>query len=247
MKRTREERIALAARKKKAFRAQMSLKTRRAGSGLIMGTGGVAGSGVVRVPAGLPLAPEVKYQEGGFTTPGAGTAGNWVTMNNLLVAGIVQGTGSKGFRIGKNIRVVGVLYRMAVKYGPSSAVAASDPRPYTVDFIWDKKPTASSATIQEIYDSAAAGGAIDGTILPNPLQETRFTWQKRVEKVAPNSDYSLVAGSFKCNKFVSYSADTGALSDIEQNNLIVNFGHCALDATNRAAVSGRIRVLYVDA
>ncbi len=224
----------------------MALTARRAGTGLIMGTGGVAGSGVVRVAAGIPLAPEVKYTEGGFTTPGAGTAGAWTTMNNLLVSNITQGTSSNN-RLGKNIRVIGVLYRMAIKYGPSSVTAPSDPRPYTVDFIWDKKPTATSATIQEIYDSAAAGGAVDGTILPNPLQETRFTWQKRVERPAPNSDYSLVAGSFKCNKFVSYSANTGGLSDIEQNNMIVNFGHCALDATNRAAVSGRIRLLFVDA
>lgn len=240
MKRTREERIALAARKKKAFRAQMSLKTRRAGTGLIMGTGGVAGSGVVRVPAGLPLAPEVKFQDGGFTTPGVGTAGLWTTMNSLIVASVVQGTGSKGFRIGKNIRIVGVLYRMAVVYGDSVVNGI----PYTVDFIWDKKPTASAPTIAEIYDASA--GSNLGTNLPNTNNETRFTWQKRYEK-APQTSQSLVAGSFKCNKFVSYSADTGALSDIEQNNLIVNFGHAANDGTNRAVVQGRIRILYVDA
>jgi hypothetical protein len=247
MKRTREQRIALAARKKKAFRAQLPYRTGRAGIGLVIGSGGVAGSGVVRVSASAPLAPEVKYIEGGFTSPAAGTAGNWVTLNNLLAANIVQGTGTNN-RIGKNIRIVGIVYRMAVKYGTSVTTPASEiGRPYTIDFIWDKKPTNVSATIQEIYDSAAAGGAIDGTILPNPRQETRFTWQKRIEKAAPNGDFSLVAGSFKCNKFVSYSGNSGILGEQEQNDLIVNFGHCALEVTNRASLSGRIRMLFVDA
>ncbi len=83
----------------------MPYRTGRAGIGLVIGSGGVGGSGVVRVSATAPLAPEVKYIEGGFTTPAAGTAGAWVTLNNLLAANIVQGTGSNN-RIGKNIRIV---------------------------------------------------------------------------------------------------------------------------------------------
>ena len=242
MKRTREERIALAARKKRAFRLKAPwAAARKSGMGLVIGSGGVGGSGVVRVPAGAPIAPEVKYVEGGFTSPTAGTAGQWVTLNNRLSANIQQGPGN-GQRIGKNIRVVGIVYRMAVFY-----VSDGVTQPYTVDFIWDKKPTANTASISEIYDTAAAGGTNQAIALPNPNQETRFTWQKRIEKAASNSENSLVSGSFKCNKFVSYSDNSGNLGGQEQNDLIVVFGHAPLEANERAVIAGRIRLLYVDA
>ena len=214
---------------------------RRAGLGLVIGTGGVGGSGVVRVPAGVPIPPEVKYVEGGFNSPGLGTAGQWVTMNNRLTANIRQGAGN-GQRIGKNIRVVGVVYRMAVYYA-RTAVG----QPFTIDFIWDKKPTATTATISEIYDTAAAGGTNQAIALPNPNQETRFTWQKRIEVPAGNGENYMVSGQFKCNKFISYSGDTGALAEQEANDLIVNIGMAPLEATERAVVTGRIRLLYVDA
>lgn len=216
---------------------------RRKAAGVIMSSGGVAGSGVVRIPNSVPNPAEVKYSEGGFTSPAAGTAGAWCTLNNLLVSNITQGVGTNN-RVGKNIRVVGVLYRIAINYFTTGA--GDIPLPYTVDFLWDKKPTATSASIQEMYDSGAAGGSILSTILPNPNYETRFLWQKRIEK-APQNNQSLTAGSFKCNKFVSYSGNTGGLLDIEQNNLIVNFGHAASDTVARATLQGRIRVLFVDA
>jgi hypothetical protein len=121
------------------------------------------------------------------------------------------------------------------------------PQPYTVDFIWDKKPTSTTATIAEIYDTAAAGGTSQAIALPNPNQETRFTWQKRIERAAGNSENSMVSGSFKCNKFVSYSDNSGNLGGQEQNDLIVIFGHAPLESSERAVITGRIRLLYVDA
>jgi len=206
-----------------------------------MSTGGVAGSGVVRIPKAMPNPTEVKWVEGGFSSPGAGTAGAWTLLNNNLVPGIVQGI-TVHHRVGKNIRIVGCVYRMAVQYND----AVSQACPYTVDMIWDKKPLNSSATIQEIYDSAGAGGSVLGTILPNPNQETRFAWQKRIEK-APNNNQSLVSGSFKCNRFVSYSGNDGTISTVEQNNFLVVFGHAATESTARAVLSGRIRLLFIDA
>jgi len=240
MKRTREQRLALAARKKKVFRAQMPYRT---SNSVVMSTGGVAGSGVVRVPQSMPNPAEVKWFEGGFASPGAGTAGTFTLLNNNLVPSIIQGVTSNT-RIGKNIRIVGCVYRMAVSYADAAGQAPS----YTVDFVWDKKPLNSTATIQEIYDSAAAGGSVLSTILPNPNQETRFAWQKRVEK-SPQNFNSLVSGSFKCNRFVSFSGNDGTISTVEQNNFLVVFGmHAGVtDNANRAVVSGRIRILFIDA
>jgi len=240
MKRTREQRLALAARKKKIFRAKMSL---RSNNSVVMSTGGVPGSGVVRIPQSIPNPAEVKWIEGGFQSPGAGTAGAWTLMNNNLVPSIVQGVTSNN-RIGKNIKIVGCVYRMAVAYSDAATQAPA----YTVDMVWDKKPLNSSATIQEIYDSAGAGGSVLSTILPNPNQETRFAWQKRIEK-APQNFHSIVSGSFKCNRFVSFSGNDGTISTVEQNNFLVVFGHNALvtDNANRAVVTGRIRLLFIDA
>jgi hypothetical protein len=240
MKRTREQRLALAARKKKVFRAQMGYRTSNA---VVMSTGGVAGSGVVRVPKSMPNPAEVKWIEGGFASPGAGTSGAWTLLNNNLVPSIIQGVTSNT-RIGKNIRIVGCVYRMSVAYSDAAGQAPA----YTVDMVWDKKPLNSTATIQDIYDSAAAGGSVLSTILPNPNQETRFAWQKRIEK-SPQNFHSNVCGSFKCNRFVSFSGNDGTISTVEQNNFLVVFGHNAqvTAAENRAALGGRIRLLFIDA
>jgi hypothetical protein len=235
LKRARE------ARERKVARLIKKSRMTRSSTGVVMSTGGVAGSGIVRVPKAMPTPTEVKWFEAGFNAPPAGTAGAWTLLNNNIVPSVVQGITSNT-RVGKNIRIVGCVYRMSVNY-QDAVLNSGTGVPYTVDFVWDKKPLNSSASIQEIYDSAGAGGSVLGNILPNANQETRFSWQKRIER-APQDVISSVNGSFKCNKFVSYSGNDGTISTVEQNNLLVVFGHSAIEQTNRANLLGRIRIVF---
>ncbi len=76
--------------------------------------------------------------------------------------------------------------------------------------------------------------------------ETRFLWQKRIEKAPQNPKFN-VNGSFNCNKFVTFSSNDGTVSSVEQNLFMVIFGHCTVEQTARATVTGRVRLLFVDA
>ena len=232
VKRTREELKARQSRKKRAYQQKASTLAR-------ISQGGVPGGGIFSIPRGFPnQSPEVKsVQAGAVLTPTTGTGGQWFCIENTMVASITQGVGHV-HRSGRQIRIVGVQYRFDV----TNFVSGLDtiPGPYTIDFMWDKKPTAVAPTNTEVYTGTSA------LSLPNPVNETRFVYQKRIEKI-PNSAYSRVSGLFKCNKLVSYSDNSGTIGGCEQNNFLVWLGQTSQMSTTPAVVTGVMRVCFIDA
>jgi len=208
-------------------------------------SGGVGGAAAT-MPAGPQLPQEVKFKDfpivNPFTT--AASLGTWknIVPNNICT--IVQGAGPSQ-RIGRNIRVVGIVYRIMVQNVIVPAYAANERLavPFTLDFLWDKKCNGALALPTEIYSGAG------GLALPNPLYDTRFKWSRRVENKDPNTRVNLISGSLKCNEVINYRANTGAITDIEGVNLMLYMAIGAEVPTTQQGLGlgGLVRVLYVDA
>jgi hypothetical protein len=177
---------------------------------------------------GVPFPHEVKYRDIDLVQPAVGSGGTWSYLVDNALAPIKQGTGS-GNRIGRSIRVVGVVYRMMLlSYGSQF--------PYTMDVIWDASPKSTIPQITEIYTSSALWA------LPNPNFGHRFQFAKRLANQDPNSERNLLSGMLECNKVVTYTGNTGSIADVENNSLLVTFA-----ALNEPVVGGTLRVLFVDA
>lgn len=228
MKRTREERIALASRKKRAFRQKAAF--RASIPSVKIGQGGVGGANAY-VPRSLYAAPpELKYYDINLST---GTGTSWQILSTLALCSIVQGPGSQQ-RIGRKIRVKGVVFRAISTLGVASNNAWN---PFTIDFIWDKQANGATPAIGAIYQNGAAQN------LPNPDNDERFVWQKRVSRDDPNSNFQIINTSFKCNKLITYDGSTGNMSDLTSTNLIVTYV-CPFD--NDPTLTAVMRILYVD-
>jgi Satellite tobacco necrosis virus coat protein. len=203
-----------------------------------MSQGGVPGGGVVKLLKQIPSV-ECKFFDLPLT---AGTfATGWSDISTQggptsPFSGIVQGTGPSQ-RIGRKIRVIGIVVRL---------IAIANGAPLAFDLVVDKQCNGTTAATNQVYLTPA-----DPASFPNPFEETRFQFLKRVE----NKNYALAlngAGEFtvsytvKCNKMVEYNATTGAVGDLTSDNLIL-FACATSTAVLQKIQSGQIRVLYVDA
>lgn len=192
--------------------------------------GGVAGANAY-VPRSLYAAPpELKYLDINISTS---TGTSWQILSTLALASIIQGTGSQQ-RIGRKIRVKGVVFRAISTLGVASNNAQN---PFTIDFIWDKQCNGATPTIGTIYQNGAAQN------LPNPDNDERFVWQKRVSRDDPNSNFQIVNTSFKCNKLITYDGSTGNMSDLTSTNLLVTYV-CPFDAD--PTLTAVMRILFID-
>lgn len=207
-----------------------------------MSQGGVPGGGVVKLLKQIPSV-ECKFldhplQVGTFPV-------GWTDISTNPLGGgafvspfsaIVQGTGPSQ-RIGRKIRVIGIVVRL---------IAIANGAPLAFDLVVDKQCNGLPATAAQVYLTPG-----DPASFPNPFEETRFQFLKRVE----NKNYALAlngAGEFtvsytvKCNKIVEYNATLSTVTDLTSDNLTL-FACATSNAVLQKIQSGQIRVLYVDA
>lgn len=220
LKRARE------ARERKVKRLIKRARTTR----VSISQGGVPGANAY-VPRSLYAAPpELKYFDINLSTS---TGTSWQILSTLAICSIVQGPGSSQ-RIGRKIRVKGVVFRAISTLGVATNNANN---PFTIDFIWDKQANGATPTIGLIYQNGAAQN------LPNPDNDERFVWQKRVSRDDSNSNFQIVNTSFKCNKLITFDGSTGNVSDLTSTNLLVTYV-CPFDAD--PTLTAVMRILYVD-
>lgn len=224
MKRSRDDRIALAARKKKAFRSKAPFLAAR------ISQNGVGGAKSYMPRSTRPYAPELKYSDIQLTTTATDA---WQNISTLALSSITQGPGSSQ-RIGRKIRLKGIILRGRSELGVASNNAAT---PYTIDFLMDKQPNGTTPVIALMYKAGA------GISLPNPDNDERFKWLKRYSKNDPNTNFNIVDIKFSCNELVTYDGTTGGVVDMATNNLLVNY--CSpFDAS--PTLLANLRVLYID-
>uniref|UniRef100_UPI0040474924 hypothetical protein n=1 Tax=Algoriphagus sp. TaxID=1872435 RepID=UPI0040474924 len=127
---------------------------------------------------------------------------------------------------------------------------------YCFDLVRDKQCNGVSATAAQIYSAPASYSS-----LPNPFEETRFQFLKRVESYNPAQQYAQGVGgggaptfpecsiSFlkKCSMVVEYNATTGAVSDLTSDNVQLYCNNTNVGQGVRRITNGTIRVLYTDA
>ena len=192
--------------------------------------GGVGGANAY-VPRSLYAAPpELKYFDINISS---GTGTSWQILSTLALCSITQGAGSQQ-RIGRKIRVKGVVFRATSTLGVSTNNAWN---PYTIDFIWDKQSNGATPLIGTIYQNGAPQN------LPNPENDERFVWQKRYSKDDPNSNFQIINTSFKCNKVITYDGSTGNVGDLTGTNLLVTYV-CPFDAD--PTLVAVMRILFID-
>lgn len=194
-----------------------------------------------RMTVGIPRPQEVKVQE--INVNHTGVSGGWQFIGSTgygLMGSIVQGT-DFGNRIGRDIRVVGIVYRLSC-ISASGTAGSYDPLPYTVDMLWDSQSNGQIPNIANIYQTTVR------TALTNPEFEDRYTFIKRCEVRDPQQRTTTLSGMIKTNRLVSYVGSgatpdpLGVLSVLKNNFLIT----CS-SADSTPTFVGTIRVLYVDA
>lgn len=194
--------------------------------------GGVAG-GIQRMTAALPPPPEVKNFD---TTISIATdeSDTKILISPLdILSGIIQGPGPSE-RIGRSIRVVGIVLRLNV--GVTGGVVG----PYTIDCLWDNQCNGAVPQITDVYTSTKFDA------LPNPEFSNRFQFVKRFSSPRTwSSFYDYVNSTIKCNKVVEYrtsEVSPATVAELTKSNLLMYF---VTPLTGQ--VEGTIRVLYVDA
>jgi len=212
-----------------------------------MSQGGVPGGGVVKLKKQIPSV-ECKFFDTSLTIPGGG--GNWTQIDSgAILCGITQGTGPSE-RVGRKIKVVGFVIRLGFQVSPGA---------WCFDLVRDKQCNGAAATAAQIYTAPTFYGS-----LPNPFEETRFQFLKRMENFNPAQPMTVqpaVAMIFPvtecCVSFmkkvamtVEYNASTGAITDLTSDNvqLYCNSSNAVAGATPITPIGkGFIRVLYTDA
>jgi len=202
-----------------------------------MSQGGVPGGGVVKLIRQIPSV-ECKFYDTPLTL---GTfALGWTDISTSGTGSpfsqIVEGT-SPNQRIGRKIRVIGIIVRL---------ICVANGAPVAFDLVRDKQCNGVTATAAQVYTTPA-----DPASFPNPFEETRFQFMKRLEN--KNNALALngageftVSYSVKCNVTVEYSSQFPPVSSLSSDNLIL-FACGTSTAVNQKIQSGQIRVLYVDA
>uniref|UniRef100_UPI004048B147 hypothetical protein n=1 Tax=Yoonia sp. TaxID=2212373 RepID=UPI004048B147 len=172
----------------------------------------VPGAGAKMRAAARPTAPELKY----FDLNVATSVQNefWNIIGSLALCSITQGTGNSQ-RIGRKIRVRGIVLRGKALIGNVPEGSGRYPGPYTMDFLWDKQCNGAVPQVTDIYSTANAQG------LPNPLFDDRFKFIKRLARDDPNSPYTLVNTKINCNQVITYDASTGNITDLSTVNLLL--------------------------
>lgn len=196
----------------------------------------VPGAGAKIRAAARPTAPELKYFDLNISTSVQNEF--WNIIGSLALCSIQQGVGASQ-RVGRKIRVRGIVMRGKAEIAnvPDTAVTARFPGPYTMDFLWDKQCNGAVAQVTDIYSSANSQG------LPNPLNDERFKFIKRIARDDPSSPFTQVNCKINCNQVISYDASTGNISDLTSTNLLVTMV-TPFDST--PTFSGILRILYVD-
>jgi len=198
----------------------------------VISRGGVGG-GASKMSGPTTYAPEVKFHDIDITV--APATSNWAIVSSNSLFNILQGVG-QGDRLGRKIRVVGVVLRAAVNTDTGTGFFS----PYTMDFLWDEQTNGGPVpAITSIYTGLAPQS------LPEPVNEQRFKFFKRYKVNNPNTPLTLVDVAYKCNKIIEYKENefTGTIADLASTNLIITF--CApSDATPN--LNGKLRILFVD-
>ena len=238
MKRTRDQRRHIALVKK----TLNSAKRRKATT--VVAQAGVPAARVHMTRGIIPNPQEIKQKDTAITAIPAGSMGQWTHIFTNVLAPIVLGTASNQ-RIGNKIRVVGLAYRFQLLHqAPYIATAQqpeTEPFPFTVDFVWDLKPSGGVGAINQIYTGTASINQ------PNVNFDDRFKFIKRIERPQGNGNTHL-SGVIKLNKEVRFAGGAGTNADCEDCNLLINLGQSVLNTTQLPNVmSGTVRVLYVDA
>lgn len=216
-----------------------------------MSQGGVPGGGVVKLKKQIPSV-ECKFFDTSLNLPGV--VNNWTQIDaGDILSGIVQGTGPSQ-RVGRKIKVVGFIVRLAFSVAPGG---------YVFDLVRDKQCNGAAATAAQIYSVPNRYGS-----LPNPFEETRFQFLKRMENYNPAqalpNNQAANGGTFptectisflkKVAMMVEYNATTGNITDLTSDNVqfYCNSTSAVVGATTQPLpitpiTTGTIRVLYTDA
>lgn len=194
----------------------------------------VPGAGARIRATARPTAPELKYFDLNISTSVQNNF--WNIISNLSLSSITQGVGNNS-RIGRKIRVRGIVLRGKFIATVEPTPAARLAQPWTMDFLWDKQCNGAVPQITDIYTSANSQG------LPNPLFDDRFKFIKRLSKDDPQSPHQQINTKINCNQVITYDASTGAITDLTTTNLLVIMV-TPFDAT--PTFSGILRILYVD-
>lgn len=198
----------------------------------IIKQGGVAG-GVQRMTAGIPSPQEIKNFDSTISVGSDEDGTKFQISPSDIVAGIIQGTGDNE-RVGRTIRVVGVVVRLYVNNAAPQDVGG---QPYTIDMLWDGQCNGAEPAITDVYTS------VETDALPNTDFSKRFQFFKRFSNpMSYASSRAIINASLKCNKIVEFKASNGALADLTATNLLM-YCVCPVGIT----VAGTLRILYVDA
>lgn len=219
-------------------------------SSLLAVVGGVPG-GAQRMSGTATVKPEVKYYDVGVATA---NVVDWNFLQSGSLGGIQQGTGPNA-RLGKEIRLVGIVYRFSVQSGTytllptATAAIGVTPAAYTIDIILDKQAAASAAVtygaIGAIYDSPQVYN------LPNPEAQDRFQFLRRIEVKDPQAVDTTVSGFLRINKNITYNNNTGSFADLQTNSLHITTASTAKVGIQSNTVlpyrvTGIVRYLFVD-
>ena len=154
---------------------------------------------------------------------------------------------SNGFagdqRVGRSIRVVGIVFRASVLSCFQFPDEAITPLPYTIDFMWNHRSTIQPPDITEIY---LRPGDQYYKSLPNPaLPLLKFI--KRVQR-EPKQNFTTVNVNIACNKVITWASFPTFAPDTELYITCANQYSSAPDPSSfPLSIVSRLRVLYVDA
>ncbi len=190
------------------------------------------------IPNVLPPSQEVKFKD--RVTIGTVPANSGFTIiDGSVLPSILLGPGAND-RIGRNIRVVGVVVRALVNTDVVTGSGALY-APSTMDLVWDNQCNGVAALVSDMYSNPTQGHS-----LPNPIFDNRFKFAKRSQIKQPQGTLNLVDFSYTCNKLIEYKVNVvpGTVADLTSTNLYLVLSTPG-DATS--VVEFSIRVLYVDA
>jgi len=193
------------------------------------------------------LPQEVKFKDIDVALDPYAIPQGWHFVSSLNLHAITPGTGPSQ-RIGRSIRLVGIVARMSIENPP-----VRDPflRPYTLDFIWDRTPDLNQLappSLAQIYGSADAPGIHpDLQYLPIPEHLSRFKFIKRVERCSKHVN-STLNFSHSCNELVTYS--DSYIYRIPSIDLLITAVVPTVQGVSPQSplfIRGVLRLLYVDA
>ena len=162
--------------------------------------------------------------------------GSWSYISSAALALIRVGAGPNQ-RVGRKIRLMGILLRCTVYTGTAAQTVIG--QPYSMHLIKDTQCNGNVPGTTTVYATPA-----DRNSLPSSLHNQRFNWLKAVEVTQGlQTSSSMVTYTHKCNMVVFYDADTGLVSDLERNNIILAFSADTATPT----IKGTLRFTYVDA